>query len=141
MPSSRPSASAGVKEKSGKKYFTPEEANRALPLVRRIVRDVVGEFKKLVELQQKVKSKRGKASDIDGRLAKHADHLNGLVAELGDIGVELKDWETGLVDFPALREDKIVYLCWKLDEERVGYWHDPSAGFAGREPIDAAFTA
>ena len=140
MPSSRPSASAGVKDKSAKKYFTPEEANRALPLVRRIVGDIVAEFKKLVELQQTAKRKRGKANEIDRRLAKHADHLNELVAELGDVGAELKDWETGLVDFPALREDKIVYLCWQLDEERVGYWHDPSAGFAGREPIDAAFT-
>ena len=58
-----------------------------------------------------------------------------LVAELADIGCELKDWETGLVDFPARMSGEEVLLCWKLGEPRVAYWHHVHAGFAGRSPI------
>ena len=50
-------------------------------------------------------------------------------------GIEIKDLNQGLIDFPSLRGDRIVYLCWRLGEDRIGYWHELDAGFAGRTPI------
>ena len=57
--------------------------------------------------------------------------------ELADIGCELKDWENGLVDFPARMHRRDVCLCWKLGEAQITQWHEVYAGFAGREPITA----
>jgi len=59
-----------------------------------------------------------------------------LIRQIKDLGVLLKDAEKGLCDFPYLRHGKVVYLCWQLGEENIGYWHDIEAGFAGREPLD-----
>jgi hypothetical protein len=55
--------------------------------------------------------------------------------ELDAVDVVLRDVDRGLVDFPALRDGEEVYLCWLLDEEEIGYWHQPDAGFAGRRPL------
>ena len=59
-----------------------------------------------------------------------------LIHQIKDLGVLLKDAEKGLCDFPYLRHGKVVYLCWQLGEENIGYWHDIETGFAGREPLD-----
>jgi hypothetical protein len=62
-------------------------------------------------------------------------HLNARVRRITDLGVQLKDLEKGLVDFPAWREDREVFLCWHLGEDRVRYWHDIETGFGGRQPL------
>ena len=61
--------------------------------------------------------------------------LQDYVDELTDIGVELRDYESGLIDFPGRHEGRDVYLCWKLGEERIGYWHSVEEGYKGRKPI------
>jgi hypothetical protein len=61
---------------------------------------------------------------------------NGLLEELKAVGCELKDFELGLVDFYALLDDRLVFLCWRLGEPRVEYWHEVDAGIAGRQPVD-----
>ena len=58
-----------------------------------------------------------------------------LVDEIFDLGVALKDVEQGLVDFPAIRDGRIVYLCWKQGEDEIRFWHDVDTGFAGRQPL------
>jgi hypothetical protein len=58
-----------------------------------------------------------------------------VVTELRQIGCELKGVEQGLIDFPALREGRVVYLCWQYDEPEVAFWHEVDAGFAGRQPL------
>ncbi|HSR16231.1 MAG TPA: DUF2203 domain-containing protein, partial [Gemmatimonadales bacterium] len=68
-------------------------------------------------------------------LAGKASRLDELLAELRAIGCELKDFEAGLVDFYALLEDRLVFLCWQLGEPGIGYWHEVDAGAAGRQPI------
>jgi hypothetical protein len=57
------------------------------------------------------------------------------LGELQAVDIVLRDVDRGLIDFPALREGEEVYLCWLLDEEQIGFWHEPDAGFAGREPL------
>jgi hypothetical protein len=68
-------------------------------------------------------------------LARHIQALQELVNELSDFGCELKDPNTGLIDFLSLRKGREVYLCWHLGEERINYWHYLDAGFAGRQPL------
>ena len=70
--------------------------------------------------------------------ARATDLLRAIGARLDGLrmlGIELKDLEHGLVDFPSWREGRVVYLCWRLDEERIGYWHELDAGFQGRQPL------
>ena len=61
--------------------------------------------------------------------------LEGCVREIADLGASIKDFELGLVDFPTKHGNRTVLLCWKAGEDRIGYWHDMDAGFAGRRPI------
>jgi hypothetical protein len=63
------------------------------------------------------------------------DHLSELVDELRVVGVELKDFEKGLVDFPAVHEGREVFLCWHWGEDKVQTWHEIDAGYAGRQDV------
>jgi hypothetical protein len=63
------------------------------------------------------------------------ERLDDLVDELEDVGAQLKDHQSGLVDFVGRHEGRDVYLCWKLGEESIAYWHELDAGFAGRKPV------
>jgi hypothetical protein len=65
-----------------------------------------------------------------------AAEFTSCLEQLGDLGVEVKDPETGLLDFPAVREGEDVLLCWRVGEEAVAFWHDLEEGYAGRKPID-----
>ena len=120
------------------KYFTVAEANAALPLVNRIVRDVVEQYKQVMAYHAQLQE--GDLPDperdrLESARSQATDKLDNLSNELADIGCELKDWESGLVDFPALMDRRDVCLCWKLGEEHLTQWHEVYAGFSGREPI------
>ncbi len=121
------------------KRFTPSEANRALPLVRRIVDDVVAAFESARSLELRrakaLGSKTGSIVEIDRDLMAAARLLQRLVSELELIGCQLKDAATGLVDFPAMDGDREVLLCWRRGEGAIEYWHDVDAGVAGRRPL------
>jgi hypothetical protein len=124
---------------SPKRRFTLHEANRTLPLVNRIVKDIVdvhGQVSHLqASLQAGAKSKRGSAEQLEDLLEAKLQRLNELVEELKQIGCELKDCAIGLIDFPGRHEGRDVFLCWKLGEERINYWHELHAGVAGRQPV------
>jgi hypothetical protein len=115
------------------KYFTPEEAENTLPLVRQIVRDIV----------QTAREMRLLAEDIEGKveenpvIQKMAENINGYMKELEEIGCVYKDWNftIGLVDFPALINGKEVYLCWRTDEDNILYYHDIDKDFSERKLI------
>ncbi len=115
------------------KYFTPSEAKKTLPLVRRIVRDIINsanELKLLKKNEQKILSD-------DPVVAMQLDKINKFIEELKEIGCYYKDWnfEIGLVDFPAIIDDEEVMLCWKSDEEDIKFYHNHEEGFTGRKPI------
>lgn len=128
------------------KLFTIEEANRALPLVRRIVADLRDEYHAWRELMARyeiiaagTRAYLGEDQyevDLRHELAERATRLDGLLDELKAVGCELKDFELGLVDFYALLDDRLVFLCWRLGEPRIEYWHEVDAGIAGRQPVD-----
>jgi hypothetical protein len=132
----------------GKKFFTVAEANATLPLVRAIVRDVTELARELRERHERLNRDR---PDRTMRLSEaHEEELaqarqdlewakqrmQGYEEELAALGVELKDYFAGLVDFPSRMGDRVVYLCWRLGEPAVGFWHELGAGYAGRQKLD-----
>jgi hypothetical protein len=129
------------------KRFTLAEANRSLPLVRRVVRDIVRVHGEVTQVQLSLAaasaSKDSTGLEMSAKdqaaaqatLERSVDQLNGYVDELRDIGCELKDFQTGLVDFTGHHDGHDVCLCWRLGEETIGFWHESQAGFAGRQPI------
>ncbi len=119
------------------KYFTPAEAKLTLPLVRKIVKDILDTTREIRLL----------AEDFDGviednpQMKKMATDVNGFIKELGEIGCFYKDWNfsTGLVDFPSIIDDEEVYLCWRSDEEDIRFYHEIDEGYAGRKPIPGKY--
>ncbi len=112
--------------------FSPEQANRTLPLVRRIVSDLLQRGRELRQL-----ASAGPDEIRQARIARLQAELAQLSTELERIGCSYKDWgfEMGLVDFPARIDGREVLLCWRSDEPRVEWYHEPDAGFSGRRPI------
>ncbi len=115
-----------------RKHFTPLQANSALPLVRRIVDDILERGRELRRL-----AKQQHESEDRARVGQLETQLRELMAELERIGCEYKDFsfDKGLVDFPGQIDGRDVLLCWRSDEPRVEWFHAYDAGFAGRARI------
>lgn len=130
-----------------KKFFSVEQANKTLPLVQKIVSDIVRQFRIVNELDGRLAGvlehdgkRRGddpyteELAQTRAELDAEAEKLQAFREELDHLGVELKGPD-GLCDFPALKDGREVCLCWKLGEPSVEYWHEVQAGFAGRQPV------
>ena len=122
--------------------FTVDEANRMLPLVKRIVSDAVRDYWRWQDAVREfevaaLRSSPDHPDDVAEQLQNEATRLardiDGYMRELKDLGVMFKGFDAGLVDFPAELDDRRVLLCWQLGEERVKYWHEEEAGFIGRQ--------
>jgi hypothetical protein len=119
-----------------RRRFTLEQANRALPLVRRVVNDIVQTREQATQLQSRLESAGAKEQKrIQQDLDVAIDRLHAYLDELTEIGCELKDFQAGLVDFIGHHQGREVNLCWKLGEEKIAYFHELSSGFAGRIPV------
>jgi len=126
--------------------FTPAEANSALPEVRPLVERMVAARSRLRELEgeqrEVVQIIAGNGSGYavgearSDEFTAAAAELQASVEQLNDLGVQVKDAETGLIDFPAVRDGEDVLLCWRVGEEAVEWWHDLEEGYAGRKRID-----
>jgi hypothetical protein len=119
------------------RFFTIEEANAATGRLRETLRRIRESRAVVVENATRV---RGRAATNGGGAegAAYWETLRTLRGELEALaaeGVILRDADTGLVDFPYRREGRTVYLCWRPDEPRVGFWHEAGAGFGGRRPL------
>lgn len=114
------------------RLWTPAEANRTLPLVRRVVADILEKGQALRALVQEPEDR-----EIRLRIGELERELYGLIQELHTIGCDYKDagFQQGLVDFPARIDDQDVYLCWRSDEDAITWYHPVREGFAGRRPI------
>jgi hypothetical protein len=115
------------------KYFTPAEARRTLPLVKKIVKDILNTSREMRLLAEEIESDVEKSPQIQ----KLADDIENFMAELEEIGCYFKDWNftMGLVDFPAMIDDREVFLCWQSDEDDIRFYHGMEEGFKGRKPI------
>ncbi len=117
------------------KFFTVKEANQTLPLVRKIVDDILDVGKKIRAISIEV----GTHAEQDPQITKLMDQLEDLFVELEDLGCSYRDWNftMGLVDFPAIIGGEEVLLCWRSDELSVQYYHGMEGGFAGRKLLPA----
>jgi hypothetical protein len=131
------------------KDFTVEQANATLPLVRRIVQDIVTQYRawneKLNEIDLVAASGRASDNETASRLETEAQSLareiEAFRRELTDLGIEMKDPGIGLIDFPSTMGSRPIYLCWRLGESEVGFWHEIHAGYAGRQPLISAIVS
>jgi hypothetical protein len=129
------------------RHFTPEEANAALaevqPLVERMVdhrRAHVVALERQEELELRIRGNGGgippaELAEAAAEVERQARELARTVDDIAELGVQVKDLDEGLVDFPALHSGETVLLCWRLGEEEVGFWHSAGEGFAGRRPL------
>ncbi len=129
------------------RHFTPEEANAALehvrPLVEQLVetrREHAAALERQEELEGKIRGNGGgippaELASATAAVDSVARTLARLVDEISSHGAEVKDLDSGLIDFPALRRGETVLLCWRLGEEEIGWWHRSEDGFAGRRPL------
>jgi len=115
------------------KYFTPAEAKKTLPLVRKIVKDILDTSREMRLIADEI----GGKVENDPRIQKLADNVESFMRELEEIGCFFKDWNfsIGLVDFPSIIDGKEVFLCWRTDEDDIMYYHEMETGFAGRKLI------
>ena len=128
--------------------FTPAEANSALTEVRPVAERLVAVRRRMRELERTQRDlvtaiggngggyAAGDLNEAQTELVGLADAAVACVDRLDDLGVQVKDLDTGLLDFPALRDGAEVELCWQVGEEAVAHWHGIGEGFAGRKPID-----
>jgi len=119
------------------KYFTPAEAVKTLPLVKKIVRDILSNG---VRIREILESTEG---EIEGNIEieRLSSELNRYLHELEELGCYYKDWnfQIGLVDFPAIIDGKEVFLCWRSDEAEILFYHGVDEGYAGRKEISPHF--
>jgi hypothetical protein len=129
------------------RYFTAAEANEALATVRPLAEELVEHRQALraaaerrAEVTRLIAGNGGAVDSselaaLDETATREAAEVARCVTRLQELGILVKDLDRGLVDFPALRGDEEVLLCWEVGEDEVGYWHGLEEGFAGRKPL------
>lgn len=127
------------------RQFTVGQANATLPLVRRVVRDLLElhpRWRAAVALFEAEQGNVSAAGESDAsrtarlEAARLAGEIEACLHELEQIGCVFKGFDSGLVDFPATLDDREIYLCWQFGEESVQFWHEIDGGFNGRRPLD-----
>jgi hypothetical protein len=129
------------------RFFTVEEANRLLPRLGAILERLIAVRQEMAARHRTLEALRahirGNGATADGRrlatlrgeLEAMARDLKQGIEEIEGYGCQIKDLDIGLIDFPTLREGEPVLLCWRLGEDRIGFWHRAEEGFAGRKPL------
>ena len=134
------------------KTFTLGEAQTLLPVLEALLRKAQGAGARSSELEsemqqltQRIFLTGGMHVNVSEAARRRAEREKALqeardtLAEIDEIGVQVKDLEQGLLDFPCLLDGQTVLLCWKQGEKEIGFWHTTEDGFAGRKPLDARF--
>jgi hypothetical protein len=134
------------------KRFTLREAQSLIPSVDPLLRQAIDTKCRYAEAEQAIRSfserillmggivvDRRRAADVRQRRDRAAEDLRGLIDNVQELGCVIKDLDTGLIDFPTLFRGREVYLCWKLGESSIAWWHGTDEGFAGRKAIDQDF--
>jgi hypothetical protein len=135
------------------KHFTLDEAQSLLPVLESLLKRAVEAKRAAEEIEERMRALSRKiflsgglfvdVERVRKQSAAHKSHMQSAkdsLAEIDAIGVQVKDIETGLLDFPCLIDGETVLLCWKMGESRIEFWHSLDAGFRGRQPLDARFT-
>jgi hypothetical protein len=135
------------KHSTAKKFYTVDEANATLPLVRSILRDITELAQELRERNERLSrvkvptpsamgdAHREELEEMQAELERGQERMREYEQELKNLNVELKDYVTGLIDFPCWMDGRAVYLCWRLGEPEISFWHEIDSGFAGRKKL------
>ena len=123
------------------RYFTLQEASGTLETIRPMMEEVVRISQKIIASQPEIwpaieRSVGNGGNATLSKLVWDFEKLDDLLHRVQETGALVKDMSSGLLDFPAMRNGQEVYLCWKVGEERIEYWHEIEAGFAGRQSIE-----
>jgi hypothetical protein len=123
------------------RYFTLQEARNTLKSVSVWMDEIQIIRQQILKHQPAIWSVMEKSAGNGGnptlsRMVKTFDRLDALIHSIQDLGILIKDINTGLIDFPAIKDNHEVYLCWKYGEDDIEFWHEVADGFAGRQPID-----
>ena len=134
------------------KTFTLEEAQSLLPVLESLLKRAVDGKQEaeaidseLSELAQRIHLSGGMRVDVvkvakqRAEIEAHLQRVRESIAEIDSIGVQVKDLEAGLLDFPCRLDDQVVLLCWRMGETAIEYWHSIESGFQGRQPLDERF--
>jgi hypothetical protein len=133
------------------KYFSRREAEELLPMIGGCLGEALEQKKKMDQLDEQLSRAAAKIMVLGGSIPPHRElaatrtereqslsELQKALVQIQETGCVVKDLDMGLVDFPSLRDGEEVYLCWKLGEERIAFYHGIEEGFAGRKPLDDA---
>ena len=121
-------------------YFTLQTANNALTVIRPLMDEIQSIRQKILTRQPDVwpvveRSAGNGGCQAASQMVREFERLDALVHQVQATGALFKDINLGLLDFPALRDEHEVYLCWKYGEGDIAFWHEVEAGYAGRQPI------
>lgn len=121
--------------------FTPQEASKLLPDIKPKIKELVERKKVVAKLHGEMEKynllgiKTAELAERAAQLDSLVDEMARMISELEDLGVQVKDLDFGLVDFPAERYGETVLLCWRYGEAEVSYWHKPQEGYNGRKAL------
>src|ERR1700694_4323088 len=134
------------------KTFTLEEAQSLLPVLEALLKRAIDGKKaaeeiesRLTDLSRRIYLSGGMRVDVKevtkqrAEMEAHLQRVRESIAEIDSIGVQVKDLESGLLDFPSRLDDEVVLLCWRMGETSIEHWHTVEAGFQGRKPVDERF--
>jgi hypothetical protein len=134
------------------KTFTLEEAQSLLPVLESLLKRAIegkqsaeeadsnlSELSRRIYLSGGMKVDVSKASKLRAEMESHLRLARESIAEIDSIGVQVKDLEAGLLDFPCRIDDQVVLLCWRMGEAAIEHWHTVETGFRDRQPIDERF--
>jgi hypothetical protein len=124
------------------KLFTVEEANDLIPVIRPKLEQIRAFYEKIALYRGSAKAAAASAEFGGGGMESGSNYvkllyqIGKLTTEIGELGVQMKDYSRGLIDFPSWRDGRVVLLCWQLGEpDEIEWWHEVEAGFAGRQPL------
>jgi hypothetical protein len=122
------------------RHFTLEQANATLPSLKPLLRELRDAKDLLTDSEARevlTDSAPGNGGGEPGRQVGEAFlEVRRMLSALTEAGIVVRDIDRGLVDFPSIRSDQEIYLCWELGEDRIGFWHDLESGYRGRLPLD-----
>lgn len=122
------------------RYFSVDQANQLLEVIKPLAGEMLSIRGTLLEIQPKLESALNKAVNNGGSLVSQRaliafDSLKDVLSQIQQYDVLVKDVNSGLIDFPSIRGDEVVFLCWQYGEDRIEHWHEVEAGFKGRKPL------
>src|ERR1700752_2626695 len=130
--------------------FTLNQARELLPVLEGLLRGLQEKKQRIEEINQKFQEVNSRILLHGGLLVdiapfaklraerdKLAEGIKDTVSEIGAMGVQIKDLDTGLLDFPCVVDGEVILLCWKMGEDTITHWHTPAEGFSGRKLVDA----